>query len=110
MSLHQLRISCTQETAELELERERHKMGYAQTVQELQSMIAALEREAENNRGSSSKRQALLSDTETAKADLRAAVAKLEVCPFTCLVSNNLSLVQSLAGSIYCSLRGCIAQ
>ena len=54
-------------------------MGHVKTVQELQSMISVLEKEAENNRGSASRRQALMTEAETAKADLRAANTKFEV-------------------------------
>lgn len=68
-----------QETAELDLDRERQRRGHPVTVQELQSMIAVFEREAEANRGSNSKRTALLAEMEAAKGDLRAALAKLEV-------------------------------
>ena len=74
----------TQESAELDLERERHKMGHSHTVQELQSMIAVLEREAENNRGSALKRQALLSDVEAAKTELRSIIARFEVKTSLC--------------------------
>ena len=58
-------------------------MGHAKTVQELQSMISVLEKEAENHRGSASRRQALLTEAETAKAELRAATTKFEVCSRT---------------------------
>lgn len=63
----------------MELQRERHKFGHAQTVQELQSMIATLEREAENNRRSASKRQSLAAEVDATRAELRTSVTKLEV-------------------------------
>lgn len=76
-----------QEAAELDLQREHHKLGHAKTVQELQSMISVLEKEAANNRGSASRRQALMAEAEKAKADLRAATARAEV--FCCMVASN---------------------
>lgn len=63
----------------MDLQKERHKTGQAKTVQELQSMISILEKEAENNRGSTSRRQALMAEAEKAKAELRVAVSKYEV-------------------------------
>ena len=64
---------------EVELERERLKMGHAQTVQELQSMISVLEKEAQNRRGTASKHQALVAEVEAARQEARSAIAKFEV-------------------------------
>lgn len=63
----------------MELEREKLRLGHGQTVQELQSMIAILEREAQNHRGTVSKRQALMNELEAARLRARSAIAKFEV-------------------------------
>jgi len=65
----------------VQLERERRRKGEPRTVQELQSMVEVLEKEALTNRGNASKRQALLAEVEAARQAARTAASSSEVIP-----------------------------
>lgn len=61
------------------MEQEKQKSGSQQTVQELRSMLQALEKEAVASRSKAAKHQRLVADVEAAKAEARTAVASAEV-------------------------------
>lgn len=74
-----LKLCVRQESAELELQKERQKFGDAQTVGELRALVATLRKEAQASKGQAGRQKSLLEEIESVRSQAREGMAAAEV-------------------------------